>query len=1820
MPKQNWWANRTGRFAKYSSYGGSIPRYASTVDVATTPWESSTQFDALEADQAAEMKSKIMDAAYGIGQGDAQSSETFKNLMQYIPASGISREELEKQMLEGQSDYQEEMDPDGWWGAVTDGLDHIKDAGSWALDKGDALLEKVPYDDKVRDVAKMTPAGTLLRQSLWLSEQANEYGATVLTAASLSDDSVADMFKGKTWTDAHNIVEQNHLDIGQAGMLAFFYDDGGDVLNDHERIMKLQATSGIYNVGSLGLQMVATWKYDPLVVFGRAGGAAMRFARGDISQYVARDLRDMATGGAFERAVASKRARTLFDRWNDEILPLARDPKVSGEEFARAFDRGQNVNGRVMAELVREVAGDERLENLAFRTFIGDKKALAELGTERNEIAEKIDAIQNTHKPGLLNDMSIVDEAIKARDNEMKQLFGEADSQDTLFSYLSDEDKARVGVSAGDDWLDLSAEKMRERMDELDTTLLGYTGHEKWLQRMLSGTGERGDALNAVAGAMNTISSKTGRSVMGAMHQGYREGLRPKSNEWTAPELPKVSVWQKSWLSPVHTVWTVPRTWFLKHNNFLNLHDADGTSRAVSSWLDSLETMTGRYDPAARGVIIDRIGRAGTDAQRLEIAQDLDEMGIRMIGQKYGLSYESMQQLSRMIVQKRRRGWEAMGEKARYSTVKREDGSDVNLFEWYDGENRKNSVKMPLDVTELQNSHMLVNLRDLDWIVRRNRDLLGELDQAYQMSRTGKAFVSSRRMAMDMFIDAGTALNSIWKPLALLSIRWPMRVVGDEATRWSLLGANALAREGGSGLMHMFWNNGVARPIQWRKERGGFVKTGDIREEPAEVADAPYDMIDTKMANGNITGAMPFEAAELNRMNPARYEALSALQSERREIYRTRLLDKTAASKPLPAHMQKWDDRMKQAEKNGQGFIVDPLNEKAFRNGYATSIYPGKIRTFSSRPSHEDFRRYVDDNIELFSNGRNRLGIWFDRQYGMWVMDVVRGHKGKESALGDIRRAEQDHFYDVSDNFSRYTRETEGPQVRKTGRQRETYKTYDGKTIEAEPALGDIGNPNIYFSMAGSKGAMANLYGSHTFAQESSRRSGFKGGYQTIETDNAAWSSATADYVNNHFRQSPVWQKMLAGQSDDQIISWLRRTPQGRELRQRIGPRGADPEGYISDMRLVLNQHLPNEKIRALAAQRELKPMDIEEGIAQSDRHDVHGATLDNMSMQGSIADWYKRRTDWLYEKLGSLPTDKLVRHPMFASQYRLKMRNLVGSHKADDLTPQVQRAFENAARNYALKQVRRYMFQLGDDFNGVRMFRFISPFFQAQVEVIERYLKLIGEHPETIGRLVGMANVTGGAHGPIAYTVNEEGERTKDWDWNGSIVVQWPKSIIKHVPGFKEWSKVYGSVPIPTSSVNLILQGEQPWLPSAGPMVTIPAMKYYEHRMAEGHLEDVNSAPFKWLFPYGMPRDSLDAFLPAWGRRVRTMFLDESKDPAFATEQAEVYRVLMVDWEQGGRVGDKPTMADANRVVKKQYMVRAFTGFMSPVPVNTNTKYQFYIDQARKYYDKFGPIKGGKKFYEEFGPTLYRFWSSSSDTYGDMPATLEAAQTYGPLKDLYEKSPLMAGILAGPATALGEYNYDVYRWQLSQPIAPGSTQTLRKKLSPEEVLAQNNVDRGWIEWETFEKAMRVELRNRGLTSPEQDEELMAWREQQQQIIGERNPGWLDAYNSRTSEMDTFLRQANDVIWDKRLDNRIDIQGLRQYMVMREEMTTLLAGLQQSGQTSSSSISATSDPIIAELNNKWKAQVFRLTSQNLLFAEIYDRWLSNDDLESARLM
>lgn len=710
-----------------------------------------------------------------------------------------------------------------------------------------------------------------------------------------------------------------------------------------------------------------------------------------------------------------------------------------------------------------------------------------------------------------------------------------------------------------------------------------------------------------------------------------------------------------------------------------------------------------------------------------------------------------------------------------------------------------------------------------------------------------------------------------------------------------------------------------------------------------------------------------------------------------------------------------------------------------------------------------------------------------------------------------------------------------------------------------------------------------------------------------------------SDLLNDQVRNSPIWYRMLQGESDEQIVAWLRKTDQGARLRRSLPEKGRNPERWVEQARQRLDYYLPSDELREVLRDRRIRPEDLHR-IDPQYLPALYAPDLEEIDGVGAAVQMYRNTIEKVYHALGTVPTDVLSRQPFAKAMYDLKMRNLVAATDSEWLTDDMLRVYEKSAREFAVAQVRRVLYDLTDETNFTQAVRFLAPFWGAQQDAITKWMNIAIERPETVARFyIGINQVY-----DQMLVIDEDGNPVKDaegfgdYNPNHRVILHIPNRL-KKLPFFDRALNEFGDIGVSFSSANTSLQGDMPLMPSLGPLVTAPADKFFDAMWETNGVQFDDEWFYRWLFPVGRPQgggvgEVLEQLMPGWGRRMAAM--QQGADARmYANTWSIVSREMHYDAAQ--RNQPPPSREEIEKAVNWHFGLRVIASFSLPAAVEWRPKNQFFLDEYHRMQRDYGPGQALEEFYKKYGRDASRYAASSSSE-GLVPATSKGMEDWmkaqGPIQDVIEAGfPDLASALVSPDAWADDFSSDAYNEQFKINIGPGSSQKLRELQNPYERMADTDVRLGWLEYRQFMSAMNAELYARGLTSMEQRgaEDLAQmkrdWVAQQEAQL----PAWGLDYREYS---DTIYQQVNLLsryAFDPRFDSRPDIQGLRQYLLIREQATRALDSYAASTGGSRS--------LQAQENTQLRAwfydQVGRLVQANPAFGEFYIRFLDSDRLE-----
>jgi hypothetical protein len=707
-----------------------------------------------------------------------------------------------------------------------------------------------------------------------------------------------------------------------------------------------------------------------------------------------------------------------------------------------------------------------------------------------------------------------------------------------------------------------------------------------------------------------------------------------------------------------------------------------------------------------------------------------------------------------------------------------------------------------------------------------------------------------------------------------------------------------------------------------------------------------------------------------------------------------------------------------------------------------------------------------------------------------------------------------------------------------------------------------------------------------------------------------------ADTVNDHLGNSPIMQRMIKGQSDEQIVDWLERTPEGQRVAAEVKPVDMPTGIWVDDHRFKLNYYVPSKKIQRLLGKGRVKPSDFRKNIADEDLPVIYGADFEVLDRRRGAGQFLSDVADKMWTGLGNIPIDNLSRHPFAKAAYDTKIRALIGRTNSKWLTEKMLKQYQDEAHTFALEQTRRHLYNLTETTNFNDALRFIAPFWGAQFEAIQKWLRIISDRPETVARFFAGQRAVYNNFAVVDQDGNPVKSGVRPGGMHGlglyhptdMVVAQIPEAIQKRF-GLEGIS----STRIPIGSANTVLQGDLPLLPSLGPLVTIPADQFMRKVSDTYGVEHEDDLLYRWFFPIGRPRSKsgfgqmLDQFSPGWVNRVRQSQSAEDNQSRINMEML-IGREMLYKARKEGK--PDPTPEEIAKAADHLWHVRIISGLVQPFQVQYMPDHQYWIDAYHRYMKQYGS-QAWDKFIDKYGEEAAIFATSSSNSIG-VPPTSAGMEEWSKNKKMIAKYPGWASAIISPQAYMGDFSSDAYGQQFNINLGPGDTRTLRSGTSLQDRLINDpETQLGWREYRKLDAAIEAELSARGLTSIQQKEAadlVQIKRFGVSQIMQKYRP-WAREYQLQSDQIYSEIEDLKEWVGDGAFDNRPDIKGVRLYLTVRQQVADALDAYAAQG--GSRSLQAGEN---GALRDWFYNKVGQIVLDNPAFAEFYSRYLSQDTM------
>lgn len=715
--------------------------------------------------------------------------------------------------------------------------------------------------------------------------------------------------------------------------------------------------------------------------------------------------------------------------------------------------------------------------------------------------------------------------------------------------------------------------------------------------------------------------------------------------------------------------------------------------------------------------------------------------------------------------------------------------------------------------------------------------------------------------------------------------------------------------------------------------------------------------------------------------------------------------------------------------------------------------------------------------------------------------------------------------------------------------------------------------------------------------------------------------------VNRRYREDPVGKMILENRPIDDIRKFLS-SPAGKGYREQLSVKRRpirnqqDIDEYIDHMIRRLDNEMPRDtKLRELALDHEVTPAEVAAALNGRELPVIVGRLEDGVS-KSDIFKKTKRGIDRFTEiamrALGTIPENKMLRHPFYSSVFDAEQRrlyNLAADQGVDVMLPLVQNRINKSAHSFALKATRETLYTIDRLSNAAQMLRFVSPFFPAWENSIKTWGRIVWDNPA----IAGYGNLFWNIPNNLGLVVNENGETVEKSNMlkdEGNYIV-WPAAISDFLK--KDLGPFSGLLPgqelrSRQQSFNVILPGSEWWFAGLGPSATIPTALFLRGKPEDAEVlkSIVGEEMFQQIVPSANPQaDLLDAMLPTVARRYKQMFNGASTNSAYISTYNQIIEDEYIKAQLEGRALTEADMRNIKNKAERYW--RWQIGAAGILPVQTSIVSEFQpqrdywnklIDNDALTYDQ--KLKALQDKFPEFGDSLLAITRSGSYTETKLRPNLTTWKriTKNPelVNKLYNINPELVGMFGNMGSFDDPFSYAVYGEFGNMEMGPDGKK-VRRKLTPDEVVTNNEIIDGWNSWWQIKDYVEDKAIELGYSSIQVKEAqfLRDILDNARVDIAKRYPAWLNEQDSYETKLPDFIRGSRILVENAELINEDStIATLSDYLTIREYVSNALQN-------------ETNDDKREELRQLGYAAAFELRQRDIGFADFYDQYLDRDD-------
>jgi hypothetical protein len=872
------------------------------------------------------------------------------------------------------------------------------------------------------------------------------------------------------------------------------------------------------------------------------------------------------------------------------------------------------------------------------------------------------------------------------------------------------------------------------------------------------------------------------------------------------------------------------------------------------------------------------------------------------------------------------------------------------------------------------------------------------------------------------------------------------------------------------------------------------------------------------------------------------------------------------------------------------GRMVNEAKLLAKTEGTKVKLPPLRASWQSLIKAQEDFMQISKNKIDNLKEELNELGDD--------AADSIR----KDQILDEIN-ARETYIKESTDKIKSYVKQANAKGLKGNRyRRNEGILSYRGVTAP-EAFEDDFGA--VLANLAGTEGRVAREISSPGRVFSGVDQARYRSaGFTKLEPDDPNYFIGL-ERAARQFRNAETPKQLLQGKTVDEVVDYLRNTPEGRK--EFRFSRAQDPEDYALQMSYAVDRYFPDANLQKRVANEEITAADLRLALqGRKDLKAIHGDKIEEMT---DPRFGYNKTVRKIFKYIGAMPEDVFVRHPFAGAVYKRTLKESIDLRISQNVSltrTELNKIVANARRT-ALAETRRTLYTIERYSNISTFVRFLEPFFAAQENTARVWAKLVYNDPSLLARA-----------GYIYQAPERAGLIQRDEQIDQDVVTMQIPNWMRNTPLGKALAGKE-TISFAKGSANLILQGEDWWRIGDGVFTQVFASQVAKQFPTPSVTQITN-----YFIPRGPSRElgSYDIVLPSVIKQALNAW--KQQDARDYASDLIISTQIENNKYRNGLRAEPPTDSEMKSRVNSFTFLRIASALTLPVSIKYRPELEFYINKSREYRTKFGP-DAAVRFYQDYPDYFEMFFSLTRNPTGINP-NLDAVNYARKYPKLIAKitdprngfSPEFTQLITNRSGAPTTFDQNAYIWQLTNEYRTGKP--YREMTPVDEIAAINALQRGWIEYTQVKTQLDAELSKRGLESysesgaedlayvkkvfveSKRNENFVWWKDYSEGAGSKRFVSFLKAIDVVLDDKKFMAERGDEPVWDAFLE----------YKNIRNQVTTELQNRKKTG--GSSNIAAKQND---DLKFVWERAVSYVATLDPTgtFTTFYNRFLDSDTLE-----